>query len=80
MAGLWQAHEPELTELGYRAELAMRFSWVSGVWVDVARHDPDVCACYLLPVFFNHVEREGEPCGCSGCELVRERWKGNGNG
>ena len=30
MTGLWQAHEPELTELGVRAERAVRFSRQAG--------------------------------------------------
>jgi len=79
MSRLWQAAEPELTELGERAERAIRFSWFSDPWVEAERHDPDSCICYLLPIFFNHVSfdaRRGTgPCGCTGCEEVRQRWR-----
>jgi hypothetical protein len=77
MAG-HEAHEPELTELGERAEQALRFAFLSDPWVETERHDPGQCICYLLPIFFNHVahdlHRGHLPCECVGCVKVRRRW------
>jgi hypothetical protein len=76
--GLYQAHEPELTELGERAERALRFSFLAEVWVEAERHNPRKCVCYLLPVFFNHAAcdwRTGSLCQCVGCVKVRKKWK-----
>jgi hypothetical protein len=74
---LWQTHEPDLTELGERVERAGRFSFLSDPWVEIERHDPDQCVCYLLPLFFNHVPDNDSqpPCPCSGCREVRRRWR-----
>jgi hypothetical protein len=78
---LWQEHEPDLTELGKRAEFAMRMSFMSEVSVSVTRHDPDDCACYLLPMFFNHktfdaCDNDGH-CPCVGCVKLRKEWTGD---
>jgi hypothetical protein len=75
---LYQAHEPDLTELGKRAEMAMRFSFISDVWAESERHPPSTCVCYLLGAFFNHKTFDACDnygyCGCAGCREVRRAW------
>lgn len=79
MADLWSAHEPDLTELGTRAERAGRFAFLSDPWVEAERHNPDDCICYLLPIWMNHALADAHdgkpPCQCAGCRKVRRCWR-----
>lgn len=78
MADLWSAHEPLETELGERAERALRFAFWSDVWVENARHPPSKCPCYLLPIWLNHAAhdaRTGKICPCVGCVKLRKLWR-----
>jgi hypothetical protein len=75
----WHAHPADEIELGVRAERALRFSFITDIWVENDRHDPDKCICYLLPVFFNHKTFDACDnygyCSCTCCRIVRKKWR-----